>query len=832
MAETTSLSSQVYASRDSIREQISDQVKNYLELENVDLTKSSFLSFMIDILSTLTGNLLFYQISTYREFFLTKAQLPESILNLSAFLGYNTREATPATSVILLTFPFGFEDSLVQFTLPYGFKFKASGDIEFQTTYETTIVVQNNSNVTVTVTEGTKKYNLYINKTETEFQFTLPVTQIKEVVQEFQIDSDTQQYQFVNIDVPITGEVAGLVVKIKDPASAGYTLWNEYQSLFLMSPTDQGYVSRRIDTGRRLSFGNGLFGFQPVPGSTVLVTTRITNGEAGNVIAGSIKDGGKLYIVTGGGATQLVDYTVINASPAFGGIDEESLESVRRNSIASLTSLNRLVTENDYKNINLIVENSPIAQNSLPVLKRSDLQVNEIELFTAIIYGTGSDVVDNLVPTRNSKITVPTTQQRINRDTIVTIGDKDFYTIFDIVLDIVNEVGNYQYTIFSVKIQPALETSYPTSTFEIVADQLKVYKDGNKGVFKLHYSSEDVNKSLCKCEFKIRSSGLTALMLNDSTSQEFILEFDPYTDIQEGDQTYDFTISDPSTNLLATYSGQITFRKNLYNFMRSNAVVDSTNVIVYDVPVIEKNYYDSVNKEVFELQILQNLISTMDLSNYKMLTDFANIKFTNTIGIMENMLLNVPTISDVIDIVPCSPPTANIGDRYILIGTDCANDPMTGNIIQCIDGSAYPAIYLIDEPTADSIVYVTNLDKKYIFSENGWITLPLYNIPLEIEIEVFRSLSYSGTVSSLITSVRDTVYEAYKDRFGSNSTIYRSEIINTIQQIDGVSHCRLKKPETSIFFNFELINLTEVQLLEYGPEYVFFTRDSISVRVV
>ena len=82
---TDLLSSQIYTSRDSIREQISAEVKNYMELNNVDLTKSSFLSFIIDTISTLTGNLLFYQISTYREFFLTKAQLPESILNLSAF---------------------------------------------------------------------------------------------------------------------------------------------------------------------------------------------------------------------------------------------------------------------------------------------------------------------------------------------------------------------------------------------------------------------------------------------------------------------------------------------------------------------------------------------------------------------------------------------------------------------------------------------------------------------------------------------------------------------------------------------------------------------------
>ncbi len=77
-----------------------------MELENVDLTKSSFLSFIVDTLSVLTSNLLFYQISTYREFFLTKAQLPESIFNLAAFLGYSGSDATPAEVNVLFTIPF------------------------------------------------------------------------------------------------------------------------------------------------------------------------------------------------------------------------------------------------------------------------------------------------------------------------------------------------------------------------------------------------------------------------------------------------------------------------------------------------------------------------------------------------------------------------------------------------------------------------------------------------------------------------------------------------------------------------------------------------------
>ena len=81
----TTLSNQIYLSRDNIRTQIIEYMQYYLELENVDLVKSSFLSFMIDTLATLTTNILFYSSSTYKEFFLTTAQLPETIYNLSAF---------------------------------------------------------------------------------------------------------------------------------------------------------------------------------------------------------------------------------------------------------------------------------------------------------------------------------------------------------------------------------------------------------------------------------------------------------------------------------------------------------------------------------------------------------------------------------------------------------------------------------------------------------------------------------------------------------------------------------------------------------------------------
>ena len=826
---TDTLSSQIYLSRDSTREQISDRAKRYLELENVDLTKSSFLSFMIDTMSTLTSNLLFYQLSAYREFFLTKAQLPESILNLSAFLGYNTREASVATANVLMTIPFGFDDPLAQFTIPTAFKFTADGDFIFRTNYETQIEVTNNSSVKVLVIQDNLRFNLPVNLSTEDFSFVLPIRQVEEVVQEFQIEGDLQAYQFVTLDVPIDGQVAGLKVELKPPGTAGFTIWTEFTSLFLMDPTDEGYVSRRTDIGRLLTFGNDLVGVQPEPNSTVQVTAEVTQGADGNVIAGSIRAGDRIYITTLAGIRQIVDYDVVNNASAFGGEDEESLEEVRRNSIDALTALNRLVTENDYKVINVVVPDSPLAQNALPVLKRSDLQVNEISLFSGILFGAGEEEVDQLVPMRNSVFTLPRGTLRIARDTFITIGDTQYQTLFEIDIDELNTIGNYKYIISEVELIPAIQTSF-VSTYDIYSDLLEVERSGTQGIFKLHYKSTESDADLASCTMQIESSGSIKNMTNDATASYFIYTFDPYTDIPAGEQTYDFTVKDSGGNPVVIYSNKVTFRDDLSDFMRSNVVLDSTATIVYDVPVINSEYYASIDQRSFELEVLQQITTTMDLVDYRMLTDFSNFKFTNTDGILFNMTLNEPTIAPVVDILEVVPTVCDEGDRFIITKCTDPGDPVQDSIAKCIDATG--PVFIYSDPVSDTITYVENKGGKYIYSSIGWIPLPIYTIPLKLDVEVFRESTYSGTLTALVTSVRETLFDAFKDRFGTNIEIFRSEIIDVVQEIDGVSHCSLRKPETSIFFNFLLRDLTQEELLRYGPEYVFFHEEDITVRVI
>jgi hypothetical protein len=113
---------------------------------------------------------------------------------------------------------------------------------------------------------------------------------------------------------------------------------------------------------------------------------------------------------------------------------------------------------------------------------------------------------------------------------------------------------------------------------------------------------------------------------------------------------------------------------------------------------------------------------------------------------------------------------------------------------------------------------------------SGWV-VPNYDIPLVLEIDVFKDDTYSGTNGNLKDAVLEAVIDAFSLRFGINQNIYRSEIIDVIQSVTGVDHCVLRQPQSSIFFNFDINDFDQETLLRYGPEYVYFDEDNMIIRV-
>lgn len=840
----TPISSQVYKSRDQIRNQLITLMREYLELENVDLTKSSFLSFVINALSTLTSNTLFYQISAYREFFLTKAQLPESIYNLATFLGYTPQNAISAKVNVLFTIPFGFEDVLTSFFIPEGFSVTAENNILFKTYYSTQIEVTNNSQVKITVREGNRTYILPVTIDTSDFLFILPLRQFSTSQQEFQIDEDLKQYQFVTIDVPFLGQISDKIIQIKPPDSSAYELYTEIPSLFLMDASTKGYVSTRTNRGITLQFGNGLIGYQPKAGSTVSVNLSLTEGSGGNVIAGSLRSGDRIYNTTNTGVTENVRYSLTNTEPAFNGADEESLEKIRSNAITNISSLNRIITENDFQNSNIIIKDSPLGANSLPVLKRSDIKINEISLFSTIYFG------NDLVPTRNVYETfyfAPEEEKIIPRYTIIEFDNIEYYTVFDITIDPLNASASYTYEMYEINQIPTLVTNYGT-VYDLYTDNLLVTRSGNSVTFNLTYHSTEATSHLTSCTLQMGNMPEQYSLINDSTS--FIITFADYTLIPKGNISYYFTITHPDDiTQIAQYSCQFILRQDLSDFAISNVthpdvftfinnepdedqynLEDSTAFVVYDIPVVLRSYYDNIDQRVFELNVMQNLLKTLSFKDYRMITDFINFKFSNTTGILRNMQLNPVDFANVNDIV-CVPPDELLdGDSFIIKnGREIFEGYDNCIATVAIDGTTSVWTYI--EPKTNQMVFIESKNYKYIYCDHGWV-MPQYNIPLHISLDIFKDSSYSGSLTTLTNNIRETLVSAFSDKFGINYAIYRSQIIDIIQSIEGVKYCRLLEPKSSIFFNFDINDFTQEELLQYSPEFVYFTEDNISIRIL
>jgi len=313
------LSSQLFLSRDQIRNQLIDQIQNYLELVDVDLTKSSFITYIIDVLSTLSSNILFYQMSVYKEFFLTKAQLPESVLNLANFIGYTPKEANYASCNITLTFPFTFQDPRIEFVIPNQTKFQTGDGVQFVSIFETKVIVENNSFVQAHAISDNSltQIPVYIDNTYNTFSIMIPVVQKEIKYYEFQIDQDMPQYRFSEYNIRFEGQLAGIEVQVKDPKNDYWVTYDRFSSIYLMTDSDYGYVAKPSNNGYNIYFGNGLIGVQPPAGGTIKVVISTTLGSRGNIIANTIVSGVRLNYQKSDGSIEHINYQVTNPAPVL-----------------------------------------------------------------------------------------------------------------------------------------------------------------------------------------------------------------------------------------------------------------------------------------------------------------------------------------------------------------------------------------------------------------------------------------------------------------------------------------------------------------------------------
>lgn len=530
----------IYGSREKIRNQLVQFAQQYLDLGNMDIQKTSYLAYLIDMLSILTANQLFYDSTIYKEFFMVDAQMMESVQNLSKWIGYTIPKATPASVNVLFIIPLSFSVSQVNFNFPRYFKCKA-GEIPFTIdgSYNSSDVGANvsmnllklkNLYGSSPTTSGTiinnsiltvRDYNgyyrpVYLSADRKSCSFSLPFKQEEVIVQSYTIPDTLGLNQFYNIPVEYDGQVSEIEVWICSPSygqklnTSGTSVdglldpanWNPEETIldtagqkcsfvkwaestngiYTMSARAEQYTWVGSYDKGQIFFGNGIVGKQPTPGSVCVVQLHVTKGASGNVIANTITSGDALYLDTGAGRTSNINYTCLNYEASSGGSDILSIAEIKQNAIVNLSSKERLVSDEDYNNIQTIIGNSIPLSDCVPILKRSDIKVNEIMAYTILNYSANG--VTEIVPTRNVTIDLinpqwdENNQYVIPRNYEVTVGPEDyrltFMTVFNMVLDKNTRTAYYDYilqkadgvttSMYIEKVKKWNQQTYMTST--------------------------------------------------------------------------------------------------------------------------------------------------------------------------------------------------------------------------------------------------------------------------------------------------------------------------------------------------------------------------------
>jgi hypothetical protein len=155
-----------------------------------------------------------------------------------------------------------------------------------------------------------------------------------------------------------------------------------------------------------------------------------------------------------------------------------------------------------------------------------------------------------------------------------------------------------------------------------------------------------------------------------------------------------------------------------------------------------------------------------------------------------------------------------------------------------IDPITFDKTLTFTQSFTDDIVYVESEGTKFIFNGDDWV-IPVYSIPLTVELDVFREANYVGTDLELMSTIKQAIMDAISSKFGINANIYTSEIINAVHGVTGVHHCSLISPKSDIFFDFDINEFVKKpgeeiceDLMRYGPEYVYFTEDDIRINVL
>ena len=278
-----------------------------------DRDPSDFGMMLVDLWAYMGDVIHYYVDRVAQEAFVDTATQRESILAYANLFDYTPNYRTSATATVTLA------NTGASVPIPASTQFVAQYDSKYYYFYTTEgASVPANGTATIAVTEG-----------EQVIEEVLTTAATGEVNQTYTLRSE-------NI---APGSVRVYVYEdINNP--------DEWQKVDTLSTVDTGVGAFRVYVNAQeeinIIFGNRINGRIPPAGVKITATYTITNGASGNIPANNI---------TAFRSTVSADLSIQSSSSATGGMDIESVASIKR-SIKSITrAQNRAVTLRDYADL-------------------------------------------------------------------------------------------------------------------------------------------------------------------------------------------------------------------------------------------------------------------------------------------------------------------------------------------------------------------------------------------------------------------------------------------------------------------------------------------------
>jgi len=784
------------------------EILNYLKTELIknigsplEIDNSSLLGNYLHLLSVLGEDAIFYLSLLHNETFLTRALLPSSIYEHALSLGYTPKPAIPARGIVRVHIPL---ENLSKFkTDKIKWEFVSNDPL---ITYESEGEIQLNFDMERNVllaelfTSTTKDVlTSYINQVVFEgnvysaWTILVPVVQARTVDITYVIrDTDIQDYALPTIKLNLldyfsgeelekyqVGEVTVVVNNIK---------YNSYRSIFEVPKGEAGFVAKIDADSIVIHLGNGIFGRKEDVGNIVKITLQVTAGSGGGVSSNELSMSTQLNDVF----TKGVLKTFTSHIDIPRGIDSESYNEIRINTIRSLRSRDRFVSNTD--GVDLVKLSFPsFTLDALPVVRTSDLSANETTLFLVPHI--------NNIPLKVSTIplVVPVTSNSnklVSFEQQITYEGVNWIIPFDIYKD--TYALRYIYIPPYVRLSPTTKYRSAHSLSSLLTFTVaSIYFDYDR-------TNELYNVSLyCRItmeedeevtELLIRQLFPTiTLKLQDTiTNTTHTLQTWTISDIQSSSTQTTFTLQTTIANeliqphlyiLSIDVEGEVLgVKETLYSGYASSLYlkIDFSSifniryrvapqedecpscVIMNDVPVFESTSYFE-KRDLIHTTLFSYLIQFKNwVDNRRMITNKVNVAWARTYGKIRNLLYN---------------------------------------------------------PSIAAIYYQQECKDK------------LPSLPLKIQAHIV--VSKDASALEVLNNVRSALWNEVKVG-GIHKSLLRETLLNIITSVEGVLSAELVHPTIPIYYEFDPnIHIPKTEINKYVPEYIWVESiDDITIHVV